>query len=157
MNVEFFIKENFCRCNLEYIGISTHPCIGLILSLPEYIEIEEKRREYRYTYYRPEFVTAEFRLEKESEKGGKIYNLNVLDCSRHGLGLIVTKEDFHLLQKLNRGDKIKNITFHAEWAMIKVEGSVRHITKIDEGKYKGCYLLGIESPHIIEKCRPDRI
>ena len=88
-------------------------------------------------------------------KRGKIYNLNVLDCSRHGLGLIVTKEDFDLLEKLRNGDKIKNISFYATWTLIKVAGHVRHKTKIEEGKYKGCYLLGIESPEVIESCKSD--
>ena len=46
-------------------------------------------------------------------------------------------------------DELKNISFYAPKAMIKVNGTVRHISKIDEGKYKDSYILGIESPEII--------
>ena len=33
---------------------------------------------------------------------------------------------------------------------IKVQGVVRHKSKIREGKYSGCYILGIESPDITD-------
>jgi len=154
VTVEFFIKENLCRCNLEYIGISTHPHIGFILSFPESIKIKEKRREERFTYERPEFISVEFSLGKKSKKD-KLYELNVLDCSKYGLGLLITQKDFDLLELLHKGDRIEDIAFFATWAMIKVNGTVRHITKLEDGEYKGCYLLGIESPYIIESCRPD--
>ena len=153
LTVEFFIKENLCRCNVEYIGISTHPHIGFIVSVPESIKIEEKRREERYTYETPEFISVEFRVGKKSKKD-KLYGLNVLDCSKYGLGLLITQKDFDLLELLHKGDKLEDITFFATWAMIKVKGTIRHITKFEDGKYKNCYLLGIESPDIIETCKP---
>jgi len=37
-------------------------------------------------------------------------------------------------------------------ARINVNGTVKHRTKIDLGKYKGSYILGIESPEIIDSC-----
>jgi hypothetical protein len=154
VTVEFFIKDSLCRCNLAYIGISTHPYIGFIVSFPESIIIEEKRREERFTYDTPELISVEFSLGKKSKKD-KQYELNVLDCSEYGLGMIITQRDFDLLELLHKGDKLEDITFFATWAMIKVNGTVRHITKLEDGAYKGCYLLGIESPNVIGSCRPN--
>ena len=152
--LEFFIKDNLCECNVKYNGISsTYPYFGFIVSFPDTIRAEEKRKEERITYEIPEFVSVEFRLGKKPKKD-KVYSLNVLDCSKHGLGLLVAQKDFDLLEILNKGDKLHDVTFFATWAMIKVDGKVKHKTRIEEGKYKGCYLLGIESPDIIESCKP---
>ena len=68
--------------------------------------------------------------------------------------MLVAQKDFDLLEILNKGDKLQDVTFFATWAMIEVDGKVKHKTRIEEGKYKGCYLLGIESPDIIESCKP---
>ena len=154
VGIEFIINENVYTCSASYNGISSmHPYFGFILSFPESIEIKEKRSEERFTYETPEFVSAEFKL-RNGAKEEKLYNLNVLDCSSHGLGLIVTEDNFDLLQKLRKGDRLKDITFYATWTMIQVNGTVRHKTKIEKGKYRDCYLLGIESPEIIESCKP---
>jgi len=150
----FLINDKPCRCSVYYLGISsTPPYFGFIVSCPKSIEIEEKRFEERFVYEFPDFVSAEFSLGKES-KEKKTYELAVMDCSRHGLGLIITKEHFDLLQKIKKGHKLQDITFYASWSMIKVDGIVKHLTQIEDGKHKGCYLLGIESKEIIESCRP---
>lgn len=155
--VEFLVNKNTCRCHVEYIGASsTYPDLGFIVSFPESIEIKEKRREDRFVHEMPEFVSASFRLGKGT-KNDKTYNLNVHDYSRYGLGLLITKDDFDLLQILKKGDKLQEINFYATWAMIKVDGVVRHMTKIKEGKHKGCYLLGIESSDIIESGSPNKV
>ena len=41
--------------------------------------------------------------------------------------------------------------------MINMNGTVRHKVKINEGKYKGSYLLGIESHEIIDSCEPMKV
>ena len=41
------------------------------------------------------FVAAEFSLKKGAKKD-KIYNLDVFDCSKNGLGLLITKKDIEL-------------------------------------------------------------
>ena len=153
VTAEFLINKNLCRCNLDYMGISTHPHIGFIVGFPESMEVEEKRREDRVPLERPQFISVAFSLSKNSN-GEKQYELNVLDCSKYGLGLLITEKDFDLLGLLNIGDKIENIAFFASWAMIKVNGTVCHFTKLKEGDHKGCYLLGIDSPDIIESCKP---
>ena len=156
LNVGFFIKENLCQCRLKYIGISGPPHIGFIVGFPEAIQIAEKRREERLTYKTPEFISVEFRLGKDIKKD-KQYQLNVIDCSIYGLGLLINQKDFDLLELLHKGDKIEEIAFFSSWTMIKMSGTVRHITKFEDGKYKGCYILGIESPDIIESCKSMKV
>ena len=154
VTLEFSVVNRSCRCPAEYIGInSSPPYFGFFFKIPESIEIEEKRHDERVTYETPDFVSAEFRLEK-GQKGEKLYDLNVMDCSIHGLGLIITRENFDLLKKLKPGYRIKDMFFFATQAMVKIDGLVKHITKINEGKYKGSYKLGIESREIIENCKP---
>jgi CheY-like chemotaxis protein len=120
------------------------------------MENEENRREERFEYELPEFVYVEFQLGKTPIKG-KVFDLKVMDYSRNGLGIVVTQKDSELLQMVDEGDKLKNMTFCASWTMIKVDGIVRHKSKIKDGKYKGCVILGIESPDIIESCKPVKL
>ncbi|MFC1819784.1 hypothetical protein ACFLZG_01740 [Thermodesulfobacteriota bacterium] len=87
-------------------------------------------------------------------KKDRLYELNVLDCSKYGLGMIIQQKDLDLLEILNEGDELQDITFYASWTMIKVKGTLRHKTRIEKGKYKGCYLIGIESPDLIKGCKP---
>lgn len=150
VTVFFSLQQSLWRCNLEYVGISnTYPHFGHILHFPESIEVEEKRKEKRVVYKRPKFISVEFSMEEKS-KEGKLFKFDVLESSKYGLGIIVPRKDFDLIEKINIGDKIENITFYAPWAMIKVNGTVRHKTQINEGDDKGSYILGIESSEIIE-------
>ena len=131
------------------IGLcSVPPYLGLAMGFPESLEIERKRRKGRITYEMPECFSAEFRLGTNS-KEDRLYQLNVLNRSDHGLGLIVPEMDLELLRILKKGDTLDDITILASWAMIKVSGTVSHITKIEDGKHKGCYLLGIHTHRLI--------
>jgi hypothetical protein len=151
--LEFPAQGNLCRCSVEYLGISSeYPYFGYILRVPDVIEIKEKRREERFTYETPDFVTVEFTL-RGSKGRGKVYELKVLNCSLHGLGVLITEKDLDLRKRLRRGDKLDGMTLYAESSMIKVDGTVRHVTKVSEGQHAGCYVLGIESEEIIENCR----
>ena len=157
MHVEFSIQKRLCRCDLEYIGTSnTYPYFGYMLNPPESVELTEKRKEERVVYERPEFVSVEFRFGENSTETD-LYECDVLDCSKHGLGIIIPPKYFDLLQKINVGDKLTDISFFATWTMINVNGTVRHKTKINEGKYQGSYILGIESPEIIDSCKPENM
>lgn len=117
------------------------------------MKIEENRMDERIKYEIPEFVYVEFKLGKKP-KEEKVYNLKVMDCSKNGLGMVVTQKDFELLKMVDEGEKLKDMTFFATWAMINVDGTVRHKSKIEDGKYKGCFMLGIETPDIIDSCKP---
>ena len=117
------------------------------------MDIEENRREERINYGIPEFVYVEFKLGRNPAEG-KVYNLKVTNCSKYGLAMIVTQKDFDLLHMVAEGEKLEDMTFCAEWTIINVEGTVRHKSKIEDGEHKGCFILGIETPDIIESCKP---
>lgn len=149
---EFTISQGRCRCFMDCAGSSSeYPYYGFILGLPETIDIQEKRREERVLYDMPEMVAVEFTVEKGPARG-KVYEMGVIDCSKHGLGILVKEKDFDLLESVAPGNWLRNIIFYATWARIEVDGIVRHKTKIRDGKYRGCYILGIESREIIESC-----
>ena len=101
-----------------------------------------------FTHKRSEFISVEFKL-KNMPKEDKVYQLQVFNSSQHGFGVLITKKDFDLLQIIKLGDKFQNMMFFAKWAMVKVDGIVKHIAKIKTGKYKDSYFLGIESQDII--------
>ena len=144
VTLEFSVHENACQCALRNVGVSnTPPHFGFIMNFPEKLEIQEKRRDKRTRYEEPKMVAVEFRLPTGQGKDRK-YTLNVFDRSRQGFGLLIQKEDFGLLKILNRGDTLQNMTFYSESLMLKMDAVVRHKTRIEEGRYKGCYILGIE-------------
>jgi len=148
INIEFQIKEKTIRCALIYNGISsTPPYYGFILKLPESIEIMNQRREERRFLSASDLISTEFEITHG--KKVKKYKLNVSDYSQHGLGLIIDEKSVDLIDILQKGNRIKNITFFAKWAMIKLDGIVSHITKAENGEKKGSYTLGIESKEII--------
>jgi hypothetical protein len=153
--VEFSVNKTLCRCSVACIGSSsTPPHAGFIMSFPESLEIEEKRRQERFTHDTLEVLLAEFSLGKRAKRD-KLYQLNILNRSKHGLGLLVTQKDLDLIRILKKGDRLDDITLLASWAMITVSATVSHVTRIEEGKHKGCYLLGIASRDIIDGSKPN--
>jgi hypothetical protein len=150
IDLEFFINTYLCRCHAHYIGISNfYPCYGLIVSLPVLVELQEKRIEERIMLSYPEYICALLKVGLGDQKD-QLYELNVLNCSSHGLGLLVTEKNFDLLHVINPGDKIPEIILFAESSLTHLDGTVRHKTKIKDGKYTGNYLLGIESNTILK-------
>jgi hypothetical protein len=154
--LKFVISEQPCTCNANYIGISSMPpYFGFILSTPEIIEIVEKRKEPRVVYEIPDFLLAEIIIGKGT-KEEKTYELDVIDCAAHGLGLMIPEKHADLINKVRKGDMLKDIHFYASNAMLKIDGIVRHITKIEDGKFKGGYYIGIESKDIIPTCKSSK-
>ena len=151
VTLEFSIKEHFCRGKARYVGVSNeYPDFGIMITLPQSLELaRERRRERRHTYEMPDFVSVAFSIMGKD----KVYDLGVMDCSMHGLGILVTRKDFDLVRLVKPGDRIRDIVFYSENAMIKVDGVVRHLTKMSTGKYKNSYVMGIESPEVIENCK----
>ncbi len=144
VTLEFLVNENACQCSLRNVGVSNMPpYFGFIMSFPKTLEIQEKRREKRTRNEEPEMVSVQFSLPIGEGKGRK-YTLSVFDRSKRGFGLLVQRKDFGLLKILDRGDNLKNMTFYSESLMIRMDAVVRHKTRIEEGKYRGCYILGIE-------------
>jgi len=151
ITLEFTIKEHFCRGKAKYVGVSNeYPYFGIMVTLPQSLELTKKRRrERRYHYEMPDFISVEFSIMGKD----KVYELGVMDCSMHGLGILITKKDFDLVRLVKPGDRIRDIVLYSENAMIKVDGVVRHLTKMSGGKYKDSYVMGIESPEVIESCK----
>lgn len=151
ITLEFTLKEHFCRGQAKYVGMSDeYPYFGIMVTVPRSLKLtKEKRREKRYSYEIPDFVSVEFSIMGKD----KVYELGVMDCSMHGLGMLITRKDFDLLRLVKPGDRLRDMVLYSENAMIKVDGVIRHLTKMSSGKYKGCYVLGIESPEVIESCK----
>ncbi len=151
ITLEFTIKENFCRAKAKYVGVSNeYPYFGIMITVPQSLEFaKERRREKRQLYDMPDFVSVQFSIMGK----GKVYDLGVMDCSTHGLGVLITTKDFELLRLVKPGDRIRDVVLYSESAMIKVDGVVRHLTKMSTGKHKDSYVMGIESPEVIENCK----
>ena len=151
VTMEFSIKGHFCRGKAKYVGVSNeHPYFGIVITLPQSLELaKERRRERRRIYEMPDFVSVEFSIMGKD----KVYDLGVMDCSMHGLGILITKKDFDLVRLVKPGDRIRDIVLYSENAMIKVDGVVRHLTKMSTGKHRDSYVMGIESPEVIESCK----
>ncbi len=150
VGVEILTDKYLCRCHIEYIyeNKTSYPYYGITISFPEFLELEEGRREERITLDAPEVISAVFYLGTDPEEY-QSYELNILNYSDHGVGLLVTDKDSGLLQMLNPGDRIPEITIFAEPGLIHMDGTVRHKTRIEAGKHRGNYILGLESNTII--------
>jgi len=145
VGVEVLTNKYLCRCHTKYIcDNDTYPYYGLMMSFPEFLELEEKRKEERITLEFPEVVSAVFKLVRGPEKD-QSYELNILNYSDQGLDLLVTEKDFNLLQMISPGDRIPEITIFAKPGLMHMDGIVRHKTRIEDGRYKGNYVLGLES------------
>ena len=77
------------------------------------------------------------------------YELNILNYSDHGVGLLITEKDLKFLQMLSPGDRIPEITIFVEPGLIHMDGTVRDRRRIEDEGFKGNYILGLESNTII--------
>jgi len=153
VTLKFVVSEQPCACTVNYIGISSMPPhFGFMLSMPEIIELEEKRIENREVFDPPDFLMAEVCVGKGA-KDERRYELDVIDCAAHGLGMIIRQKNIDLLKSIKVGETLRDIIFYAPNAMLRVDGIVRHITKIEHGKFKDGYYIGIESKDIIPSCK----
>ena len=109
--------------------------------------IDTDRLHDRYDYESPDFAYVKFKIEKETEKD--VFRLlNIINSSKSGLALLITQKDSDLLDILKEGDKIRDMSFFGIGAKIKRDGIVKHMSKIEDGKFKGCFVLGIEAPDL---------
>jgi len=144
----FELDERKCIFATKYLGINTQPPeFGLIVDFPATIQIEEKRGEERIENDLMKFLSVEFKIERDS----KLYQLKVINLGSHGIGLIVDRENFDLVKKVNVGDTINNLKFFLPAATLTVDGKVKHKTEITQGKSKGNILLGIESDFLMNR------
>ena len=111
--------------------------------------MDEDRGKDRYAYDRPDSVYVRFKIDKGSEENRERV-LNVIDSSKTGFALLITEKDSDLVEVLEKGDEIRDMAFFGAGVKIKEDGMVRHISKIKDGTYKGCYILGVYAPDIAE-------
>ena len=153
VRMEFIIKKRFCRCKMAYLG----PVNGggnsmFLLDFPPSVQVHEERREERIKLELLEPISAKLTVGRDAG-GPREYDLAVVDHSRHGLGLLVTQNDFNLLEALSVGDRIQNMILYAPWAVTKVDAKVAHKTQLQDGEHKGCFMLGIKSRELITNDR----
>ena len=147
--IEFLLRGTPCQFDAKYLGESTeYPHIGLIVSFPQALKIEDRRGYDRDGKRIPDFTNAVFTVRNREDR---TYKLEIIDRSPDGLGMLITKKDFDLLGILKEGDKLQGLELYASTAMIKVNGTVRHKTQIKDSKYKGYYTLGIKLDETLDK------
>ncbi|RPI78892.1 MAG: hypothetical protein EHM45_04920 [Desulfobacteraceae bacterium] len=104
---------------------------------------DDQRMEIRIQVPDIQFLFAIFKLADSPDN--QDYELPVVNYSPHGLGLLISENEYSLAPRLCSGYEIKGIRLYAESALTLVDGIVRHVTRIEEGEYSGHFLLGIES------------
>jgi len=146
VDLEFSINQYLYRCDTRYVCISeTQSNYGMIMNFPGFVELSnEKRKEERDVIESLGFFSALFNLV-DHNKNEQLFELNILNYSGQGLGLLVTENDLNLLNLINPGDRIPGIILFAESALITLTAKVRHKKKIEIGEYKDNYILGLES------------
>jgi hypothetical protein len=149
VRMEFIIKKRFCRCKMAYLG-PVHDGGDFLFQLgfPDSVKVHEERLEDRVELEMLEPVSVRITVGKES-KARKAYDLPVVNCSRHGLGLLVTQKESALLEELNVGDRIRGMVLYAPWAVTRMDGKVVHKTELQDGDQRGCVILGVKSRDLI--------
>lgn len=155
LTVSFSLGKYDCEFTSCFIEKSvTSPYYGHVISYPESLVIVNRRRHNRYergTSEAPLFLDARL-IVRTGDGPEKSYDLKVFDVSERGVGLLVGEEMQDLLQAIDAGYRIEEFELMAAWMTIKVSGTVKHKSKITEGKYTGHYLVGIQLDDKLEHC-----
>jgi hypothetical protein len=142
--VKFLHTTTFCRFKTQYLGPRSDGSDSeLIVSFPESIELPERRTRRRSNDEIPEFISVVLTSKKGSKKD-KNYELAVVDYSTNGVGILVSEKDSELVELVQEGDRLQDITLFASHTMVKVDGTVRHKSKQQGEQGKDSYVLGIE-------------
>jgi hypothetical protein len=149
--IQFLLEEISCQFDAKYLGESTeYPHIGLIVSFPESVRIKERRSYDRSTEKIPDFLEAVLTLPKGAEET-VTYKLEVINRSANGVGILVTTKDFDILEMVNEGDELQDLELCAPTAIVKVTGTVKHVTKFEGPTHKGSYVIGIKLDEALEE------
>jgi exoribonuclease II len=113
------------------------------------IEIRERRRRDRRGESIPDFMYVVVNLKDDSQKE-KTFKLEVLDRSEFGVGILVRNEDAEILERIEVGDKLRDITLYGSYTIMKVQGTVMHKTKrdVDGDEF---HVVGIEFEETLEQ------
>jgi hypothetical protein len=153
IEVKFSLATSQCEFTSFYITRSVEsPYFGHIISYPESLAIGDRRRHDRYetdSESTPLFVNARLRT-KETRSRKKSYDLDIFDVCEKGVGILVGKDLYDFLERIRIGDRIMDVELYAPWSIVKVDGTVKHKSKISKGKYKDYHVLGIELDEKLE-------
>ena len=151
VEIQFLLGEKSCQFDSRYLGASTeYPHIGQVVSFPESVKLADRRTYDRDSGKVPAFLYGILALRKETERA-ETYELEIINRSAYGIGMLITKKDFGLLEIVKEGDELQGLELYAPTAVVKVTGSVRHKTKLEEPKYEGSYVLGIKLDETLEE------
>jgi len=128
------------------------PYLGHIISYPESLVIADRRRHDRHevdSKTAPLFAKAKISM-RAGRSQEKVQNLRIFDVSENGVGILVGEELFDWLERIEIGDRVKEVELYAPWTIVRVDGTVRHKSKMRRGKYGGYHLLGIELDEKLE-------
>jgi hypothetical protein len=128
------------------------PHRGHIITYPESLVIEDRRRSDRYevgSNATPLFGRARIGIGTGGTKE-RVYDFGVFDVSENGVGLLVGEGLSGWLERIGIGDRLKEVELYTRWSIVRMDGTVRHKSKVREGKYSGYRLLGIELDEKLE-------
>jgi len=130
------------------------PYYGHIISYPDSIRIVNRRRHNRYerdTRQAPLFLhaTLTFRI---GERRKTSYDLKVFDLSEQGVGILAGEDMQELLRAVDPECRVEDLELLAPWMTVKVRGTVKHKSRIREGKYTGWYHVGVLLDERLEHC-----
>jgi hypothetical protein len=80
------------------------------------------------------------------------YDLKVFDISENGVGVLLGEDMQGLLKDVDLGCRLEEVELLASWTTVKLAGTVKHKSRIQEGKYGGCCVIGIQLDENLERC-----
>ncbi len=153
IRVRFSLGKSECEFDSYYVTESVEPpCFGHMITYPEALTIVDRRTDNRNaigTEREPLFVHAKLTMRTGGSQE-KSYDLKVFDISETGVGFLVGEEHTDLLERTRIGDRLGEVELYATWTMVRVDGTVRHKSKVREGEYSGYHILGIELDEKLE-------
>jgi hypothetical protein len=153
VQVRFSLGKHKLAFTSYYITKSLEsPYLGHIITYPDALVIADRRRSDRHevdSNTAPLFSKANVHMRAGGSQG-KVYDFGVFDVSENGVGILVGKELFDCLGRIGIGDRLEEVELSAPWTLVKVDGTVRHKSRIHKGKYSGYHLLEIELDEELE-------
>ena len=143
LNVLFSLRGLASRFSTQCLRPpSEEPDEVLIVSSPKSIDIRERRRRDRTGEGIPDFMHVVVNLKDDSQEE-KTFKLEVFDRTEFGVGILVRNEDAEVLERIEVGEKLRDITLYGSYTIMKVKGTVRHKTKrdVDGDKF---HVVGVE-------------
>jgi len=153
VQVEFSLAQYNFAFTSDYVTTSHRcSCRGHIISYPKALMVGDRRlhnRCERGGKKAPIFATATIKMKKGRTQMN-LSDLGVFDVSENGVGILVGEKLFNWLSRIGIGTRLNELELSAPWAIVRMDGIVRHISKLRRGKYNGYHLLGIELEEKLE-------